>query len=306
MRNDCIFIYLTHDLDFASSREKAKKVWIKSFSFSPKKWEIEDIPSNDIPEELLLKLLGSRRTIVFCEGKRNKNDELIYKTIFPNLNIVPVSTCKDVINYTKAFNRLANKYLNVLAIGIIDKDFREEKELTSLATNRIFTCPASEIENLLLIEEFLKIMAKNILKSDEDVEKIKNEIISVFEKEKELQSSNFVSSKINHIYSESHVKKGNTISDIKQNFNQFQSIIKIDDWYAERISTIQKIIETKNYKKTLTLFNNKGLSSIVQKHFKISDFKNRAMTLINTNEEARKSIENYFNEFLIEQNLKNK
>lgn len=51
-RDDCIFIYLTHDLDFATSRTTAKKIWIKSFTH-PDKWEIEDIPTDDIPETLM-------------------------------------------------------------------------------------------------------------------------------------------------------------------------------------------------------------------------------------------------------------
>lgn len=68
-RQDCIFIYLTHDLDFATSRTTAKRVWIKSF-IHPNNWEIENIPENELPEPLLLELLGSRKDILFCEGKK--------------------------------------------------------------------------------------------------------------------------------------------------------------------------------------------------------------------------------------------
>ena len=98
-REDCIFIYLTHDLEFATSRNTAKKVWIKSFNH-PDKWEIEDIPSNVLPEALLLKLLGSRKRILFCEGESGKIDEKIYNLLLPDFTITPVKTCFDVINYT--------------------------------------------------------------------------------------------------------------------------------------------------------------------------------------------------------------
>ncbi|GAH33976.1 unnamed protein product, partial [marine sediment metagenome] len=30
-RTDCTFIYLTHDIDFASSRQEATKIWAKGF-----------------------------------------------------------------------------------------------------------------------------------------------------------------------------------------------------------------------------------------------------------------------------------
>ena len=106
-RQDCIFVYLTHDLDFATSRSTAKKVWIKSFTF-PDKWEIENIPENVLPESLLLELLGSRKNILFCEGKKGSNDEKIYNLLFPNYTITPVESCFSVINYTKAFNKIPN------------------------------------------------------------------------------------------------------------------------------------------------------------------------------------------------------
>ncbi|WP_116495355.1 AAA family ATPase [Balneicella halophila] len=59
LRQDCIFIYLTHDLDFASSR-KANKYWIRDFKY-PMIWDINAIPENEIPENLLMKLLESRK-----------------------------------------------------------------------------------------------------------------------------------------------------------------------------------------------------------------------------------------------------
>ena len=103
-RNDCLFIYLTHDLDFATSRTSAKKIWIKSFTH-PDKWEIEDIPTDEIPETLLFELLGSRKNILFCEGVKGSIDERVYSILFPELTIMPVGSCFDVINHTKAFNK---------------------------------------------------------------------------------------------------------------------------------------------------------------------------------------------------------
>src|SRR5690606_4587480 len=31
-RNDCLFVYLTHDLEFAISRTAAKKIWLKDLT----------------------------------------------------------------------------------------------------------------------------------------------------------------------------------------------------------------------------------------------------------------------------------
>lgn len=51
-RNDCTFIYLTHDLTFAASRN-ANKYWIREF-YHPSTWNIEPLNDSEIPEELLL------------------------------------------------------------------------------------------------------------------------------------------------------------------------------------------------------------------------------------------------------------
>lgn len=109
-RSDCMFIYLTHDIDFASTRV-AKKCWLKSYTSEVlEDWVLEPIADNEIPEALLMKLLGSRKRILFCEGKTHSLDCQIFEILFPNYTITPVASCKDVIGYTRAFNKIRNKY----------------------------------------------------------------------------------------------------------------------------------------------------------------------------------------------------
>ena len=125
-RQDCVFLYLTHDLQFAASRN-GRKAWIRSFEY-PSKWNIDNIDENDIPEELLLKLLGSRKKILFCEGKKNSLDSKLFELLFEDYTITPVETCKDVINFTKSFNKIPNTVAK--AYGIIDHDFRSKEQLS--------------------------------------------------------------------------------------------------------------------------------------------------------------------------------
>ena len=177
-RNDCIFIYLTHDLDFATSRTTAKKIWIKSFTH-PDKWEIEDIPTDDIPETLMFELLGSRKNILFCEGIKGSIDERVYSILFPKLTIMPVGSCFDVINHTKAFNKLKNvntkafnklKNVNTQAFGLIDSDHHDSTRLEKLKEKNIYYFKVAEVENLFLDSDFLKILAKQILVDEPNIE----------------------------------------------------------------------------------------------------------------------------------------
>lgn len=290
-RQDCIFIYLTHDLDFATSRIVAKKIWIKSFIY-PDKWEIENIPENDLPKTLLLELLGSRKNILFCEGEKGSIDEKIYNILFKEYTITPVGTCSSVINYTKAFNKLSN--INTKAIGLIDSDHHGIDRLESLRTDGVFSFSMTEPENLLLDENFLRILAKAILIEDGKIDLIKKDVLKQLEMDIVVQVSNYVSAKINYHFKESHVAKGNSLEDVKANYKKFADEIKIQDWFTERETQIKDIIAREDYKKALSLFNNKGLRTIANKHLKISDFTERAIKLLSFTPSCHEMLLNYF------------
>ncbi len=295
-RQDCLFIYLTHDLDFATSRTTAKKIWIKSFTH-PDKWEIEDIPENEIPETLLFELLGSRKNILFCEGVKGSIDERIYSIIFPDFTVTPVSSCFDVINHTKAFNKIPD--ITTKAYGLIDSDHHGSKRLKSLIKDNVFSFDVTEAENLFLDEKFLSLLAKTIMSEKGVIKKIKTDTISEFNKFKELQSSNYVSTRINYYFKDSHVSKGNKLVDVKSNYDTFKKEIKIDDWYNERIKIIEEIVTKKDYSKAISIFNHKGLQHIASKHLKITDFIDRSIKLIQFDSKCHKYLYAYFPDKLI-------
>jgi ABC-type branched-subunit amino acid transport system ATPase component len=295
-REDCIFVYLTHDLDFASSRTLAKKVWIRSFTH-PDKWDIENIPYNELPESLLMELLGSRKNILFCEGTIGSIDEKIYNILFPNYTITPVDGCSSVINYTKAFNKILN--LSTKAFGIIDSDYHGTERLEALRPEGIYSISMTEPENLFFNQNFLKIFAKRFFQNEDVVEKIKKDVLIRLEKDKELQISNYVSAKINYYFKDSHVSKGNTLENVKNNYNKFNKEINIDDWFDLKQKEIDEILRDKNYNKALTIINNKGLKQIANTHFKIKDFTDIAVKLLQVENEAQDILKTHFPSELI-------
>jgi len=295
-RQDCLFIYLTHDLDFATSRTTAKKIWIKSFTY-PDKWEIEDVPENEIPESLLFELLGSRKNILFCEGSKGSVDERIYSIIFPDFTVTPVSGCFDVINHTKAFNKITA--INTTAYGLIDSDHHGSIRLESLVEDNVFSIDVTEPENLFLDEKFLLILGEKLMSDKKAIENIKLDIIDEFYKLKDLQASNFISAKINYYFKNSHITKGNNLENVKSNYKIFTDEVTIEEWYQQRIKVIDDIVINKDYEKTISIFNHKGLKSIVSKHFKISDFIDRSIKLLQFDRECHKHLYAYFPEKLI-------
>lgn len=284
-RPDCRFIYFTHDLDFATSRN-CQKAWIRNFNY-PNKWSIELISESEIPEELLLKLLGSRKPILFCEGKQESLDRRVFEIIYPKFTIQPVGTCKNVINYTRAYNHVANTYCK--AFGIIDKDFRTDTQLECLSKDYIFSYDIAEIENLFLSEDFVNEYA-SIKHEAINIQDIKNKVIAEFSNHIESQISFYISAYINFTFNESHIRQASTIAGVKANYHDFTSKINIEKLYTDRKNDLQQIINTNNYAKLITVANDKGLLKIVAQLFGLKgrdEFLSRALNILEFNPKAQ-------------------
>lgn len=290
-RNDCIFVYLTHDLDFASSRS-AYKYWIKDFIF-PNKWHIEKLPENEIPENLLMKLLGSRKKILFCEGKKESLDIKIYEILFRDFTIAPVSSCTDVINYVRAFNKISTK--NIDAIGIIDRDFRVEEQLLKLETENIYSYSVAEIENLFLIKDF--VLKFSIFKNENiNIDKLEEKVLKMLKRDIEIQSSNYLSSLLNHRFTESHIKKGNTLKDVENNLSDFLNTTDLIKTHQERKELIENIVFNKKYDLAIKMYNNKGLLGCVEEllGMKSGTYRFKALDFLKIDEHAKEILKKSF------------
>lgn len=275
-REDCTFIYMTHDLQFAASRVGVKS-WIKEYIY-PSTWDIQLIDDSAIPEQLLMELLGSCKKVLFCEGTSTTSlDKKIFNELFPDYSIYPLESCKEVVSYTKAFNAIPNT--NTKAIGIVDSDFRSKEEIADLKTSQIYTYGVAEIENIFLVEAFLKAF-KEYHRFDGDVENIKASIIALLDRNKETQCSNYVTSQIDYHYRKYHIRKGNTKDDVEKNLKMFNKEINIDKWYNDRMKTLNLYLKKKKYDKVIMVYNNKGLHTEVEKEFKITDYHNMALAYL--------------------------
>ena len=290
-RKDCLFVYLTHDLDFASSR-KANKFWIKNYVF-PNIWDVQTIPENEIPENLLMKLLGSRKKILFCEGKKDSLDIKIFEVLFNEYTIAPVASCKDVINYVRSFNKIPSK--NTDSKGIIDRDFRVDQQLTKLESENIFSYSVAEIENLFMIKDFVSKYVED-KKETIDLNLLEDKVIKLLERDKAIQASNYLTSLLNHNFTESHVKKGNTKAEVKKNLDIFFNNIDLEKNYSERIDLIEDIITNKKYELAIKIYNNKGILGCVEDllGLKSNIYRNKALYFLQTNNDAKEILKKSF------------
>lgn len=292
IRTDCMFIYLTHDVEFAASRV-AKKCWLKSYTrFLGEHWEIEPIQESSIPEELLLKLLGSRKKILFCEGKKESLDSQIFEVLFSEYTITSLQSCKDVINFTRAFNKIPNKYVE--AYGIIDRDFRTEAQLKALSKDNIYSYEVSEVENLFMIKEFIIGFAA-YKREPLDFGEVQTKVIESLNRNKEQQASTYLSQHINYKLKEGeHLRNGKNKDDVKDLLEHLLSQIDVDGWYNERILKINKIIDTNDYQEAIKIYNNKGIHSIIEKTLGISSYNHKALLYLKESDEAQELLRSYF------------
>ena len=168
-RLDCQFIFASHNMDFVQSRTNASYMWCKKFE-APYNLDYQILEeSQEMPFSLLTEVSGTKKPILFCEGTKTSIDYQIYSKLFSDFCFVkPVQGHKQVIQYTKAYNKLKELYGNI-AYGIIDYDWMDEARIESYKKKNIFVLPFNEIEMLLVDEE----MVNSVLSDDEEDKKQK-------------------------------------------------------------------------------------------------------------------------------------
>ena len=165
-RHDCQFIFASHNMDFVQSRTNATYIWCKKFE-APYDFDYEQLEeSQELPLSLLAEVSGTRKPILFCEGTKTSIDYQIYSKLFSEFCFVkPVQGHKQVIQYTKAYNKLKKSHGNE-AYGIIDYDWMDEARIQNYKKKNIFVLPFNEIEMFLIDEEIV-----NYVLSDDEEDK---------------------------------------------------------------------------------------------------------------------------------------
>ena len=153
-----------------------------------------------------------------------------------------------------------------MAYGIIDRDFRTKEQIDKLAAENIYSYDVAEIENLFLIEDFIKGFAE--YKHEPcDIDNIKTQILALLTRNKEQQISSYLIQRINYNFNESHVRNGKDKTEVGENFNEFVKQIKIEEWYNIRLQELDDVIKTSNYAKLLCYTITKVFILLLKRHW---------------------------------------
>lgn len=304
IRPDCKFIYLSHNINFIMSRKLAKLIWCVEYTY-PNKWVLEDVEFQDslLPKELVISLLGTQKTILFCEGIVDEvSDYSFYSSLFSDkVFVYPVGGHREVIQYVRKFNSsLLNGYYN--AVGIIDHDFLSEETIDDYLKDKIFTLPFNEIEMALLCDELLENVVS--LYADESTTKAK---IARFKEEAfELLKSNkgkIVSENVKYYIEEQittyKITNAQNFETIIDGVNGWFNELKEKDLFKLYDDKISSIIEHKDYNEFLKISSLKSaLSRGLANKFLDSDYLLKAIQRVSKNADLRELlVEKYFKDF---------
>lgn len=271
LRPDCLFVYITHDVDFAAAQESAEKIWLKSYDGNNWDWQrIEKV--DGLPEELLLQILGSRKKVVFVEGENGKWDATFYRSLLSNFLVIPLGSCTQVIQSVKALK--ASYELHHLEIyGIIDRDRRVENEITELLNDGIYVLEVAEVENLFLTPEILELVSQKLARTpSDDFKKVFDCAFKQLELELETQISLRTAEEIKFQLNNFDKTIKSEIK-LKEALNKLVENIDVSEIYESNRIIFEEIIATKNYEKLLKYFNRKTLAKQMNRFFDWSSSK---------------------------------
>lgn len=296
-RKDCKFIYLTHNIDFAISRNDATLIWNQEF-IPPSRWKFEIIENDfNLPDKLLMELLGSRNDIIFCEGNdKTSYDYKLYTILFPEYTVIPAGGHLNVINYCKAYNS-KNQILKNNAIGIIDGDCHEESQINSWKKDGIYTLKINEIENLLCDNLILESVKSTFILEDEQIDKFKKIVLKRLESSKEKQATWYVKTTINNMIKNNFLKEDEKIVNLKNELDNICKHENIDQIYNNRIKEISNIIKLNDYEGAIKIIDCKeNLLELASKELE-KNYKDKIFKLIMRDRELQTKIKDkYFSD----------
>lgn len=260
LRPDCTFVYNSVDVEFVSSRTRNVILWVKSFDAVNTQWDYELIAPGEIREDIFIELVGSRKPVLFIEGDLTHSiDAKLYPLVFPDYTVKPLGSCDKVIETTRSFNGLTNMH-HLESHGIVDRDRRTDKEVEYLRRKSIMVPEVAEVENLFLLEEIIKAMARARGKNPEQVfRKVKKRAMQEFNHRLQSQVLEHVRHRVKREVDAKIDGKFTCITALETHLRQLIHLLNPRKQYNELIVSFRKIIENEDYSGLLKVFNHKPL-----------------------------------------------
>lgn len=284
-KKDCLFVFITHDLNFASTRVSTTNIWVKDFD-GASTWTWDFVPEvEEFPESLLLELLGNRRMVVFVEGEKGGKDHSIYQAIYRNYNVVPRNGCDRVIESTRAL-RANSTFHHVQASGLIDRDYRSDEEIERLTKNGVHCVEVAEIENILLNERTLRSVASNQRLDPESIvtratSMVRDSLARDIDRQCSLRTGRVVENLLKKIDAKQIGAEA-----VKAAVDAVVASIDVQEIYDRNETLYRRLVASGSLDEMLRYYNNKGLVQDICSIFELgrNGYEKLVLRMLNSDE----------------------
>ena len=261
LRPDCTFVFTTHDLDFASSRPDAAVIWVRSFDAPALRWDYTILPANTpLSEEIFSAIMGPRKPVLFIEGDGKRSiDAKLYPLIFPDFSVRALGSCNKVIEATRTFNDL-NAFHKLDSYGIVDRDRRDAQEVEYLRRKKIMVPEVAEIENILLLEDVVRAVARHCGKNDDRVfNRVRHAILSQFAPDIKSQALLHTRHKVKRLMEYRIDARFTSIAMLENHLRTHPADINAHGMYDSFCARFRKMHDSGDYAGVLRVYNQKSM-----------------------------------------------
>ncbi|MBQ9076678.1 MAG: DUF4435 domain-containing protein [Muribaculaceae bacterium] len=261
LRPDCTFVYTTHDLDFASSRTDNAVVWVRDYDAASVTWDYNVLPPHaGLSDDIYLAIIGARKPVLFIEGDGvHSIDSKLYPLIFTEYTVKSLGSCNKVIEATRAFNDLT-AFHHLDSHGIVDRDRRDAKEVRYLRDKKIFVPDVAEIENILMLEEVVRTVARRHGQDENRVfSKVKAAILAQFRQDIRQQALLHTRHRVKRTLEYRVDGRFNNINMLEEHLNDLAREINPRGMYEDFCREFHRYVDTGDYQSVLRVYNQKSM-----------------------------------------------
>lgn len=260
-RPDCTFVYLTHDIEFPTSRTDNITVWVKSCNLQDETWDYEIIqPHESLSDQLIIELTGSRKPVLFVEGDTEHSlDFRLYSLIFPEYTVKPMGSCTKVIETVRSVNDIQG-FHHLDSRGIVDRDRRNAKEVDYLRQKKIYVPDVAEIENIMMLEGVIRTVARVKGKDPSQVfTHVRSNIMKLFKSELRQQALMHTRHQVKRTIEMVVDRRFQNINALEEHLDNLGSEIRPRAIYEGLCRDFNRYVQESDYRSVLRVYNQKTM-----------------------------------------------
>lgn len=261
MRQDCRFVYTTHDVEFASSRAGNALIWVRRFDPAKLEWDYDVMPPHaGIPEDMYLSIIGARNPVLFIEGDDvHSIDAKLYSRVFSDYTVKALGSCNKVIESVRTFNDLQS-FHHLSSRGIVDRDRRDDGEVAYLRRKNIMVPEVAEVENILMLEPVICATAEYLHRNPSHVFfKVRKAVLNTFRADMRAQALQHTRHRVKRM---AEYKIDGRFQSIDVLENHLRSLVKAVNprgIYEQLCARFRRLVDDGDYAGVLKVYNQKTM-----------------------------------------------